>query len=126
MEKGLISLRADSENHCSGKGQTDFICGECGEEFTKPLLAKIFSQGPAQAYYACPCCLTKVTESKGRKSEKSEEVPTSVNVAKNDPARSEENENCNHFFGYLNKRPKETPIPEDCLTCEKMIECMIH
>jgi hypothetical protein len=31
---------------------------------------------------------------------------------------------CGQYFGYLNKRPKGTPIPETCLTCEKMVECM--
>ena len=32
---------------------------------------------------------------------------------------------CAHHFGYLKKRPKDTPIPEACLTCKKMIQCLI-
>jgi hypothetical protein len=31
---------------------------------------------------------------------------------------------CDHFFGFLNKRTKGTPVPEHCLTCEKMVECL--
>jgi hypothetical protein len=31
---------------------------------------------------------------------------------------------CGHFFGYLNKRQKGTPIPEPCLVCTKMVECL--
>ena len=31
---------------------------------------------------------------------------------------------CAHHLGYLKRRPKNTPIPEECLTCSKMIECM--
>ncbi|MGQ9545081.1 MAG: hypothetical protein ACUVQX_04775, partial [Candidatus Bathycorpusculaceae bacterium] len=31
---------------------------------------------------------------------------------------------CKHFLGYLRKRPKDSPIPDECLVCEKMIECL--
>lgn len=31
---------------------------------------------------------------------------------------------CAHYLGYLKKRGKSTPIPEECLTCSKMIDCM--
>jgi hypothetical protein len=30
---------------------------------------------------------------------------------------------CNHSLGYLHQRPKSQPIPGDCLTCEKLIQC---
>jgi hypothetical protein len=41
------------------------------------------------------------------------------------PSTSTEPEGkCNHFFGFLNKRTKGTPIPEHCLTCDKMVECL--
>jgi hypothetical protein len=33
---------------------------------------------------------------------------------------------CGHFPGYLGKRSKDMPIPEECLTCSKMIECMVR
>jgi hypothetical protein len=26
----------------------------------------------------------------------------------------------------LRIRPKNTPIPEECLTCDKMVDCMLH
>lgn len=31
---------------------------------------------------------------------------------------------CRNHFGFLNQRPKGSDVPEECLTCEKMIECM--
>jgi hypothetical protein len=31
---------------------------------------------------------------------------------------------CSHFFGYLNKRQKGAPIPEQCLICAKMLDCL--
>jgi hypothetical protein len=33
---------------------------------------------------------------------------------------------CEHFFGYLNKHQKNMPFPDECLTCPKMVECMLH
>ncbi len=32
---------------------------------------------------------------------------------------------CPHHFGYLANRPKDDPIPEECLTCSKIMECML-
>ena len=32
---------------------------------------------------------------------------------------------CPENFGYLAKRPKESPIPQVCLSCPKMVDCML-
>ncbi len=32
---------------------------------------------------------------------------------------------CPHHFGYLAKRPKNVPIPQECLTCSKTVDCML-
>ena len=29
-----------------------------------------------------------------------------------------------YYFGFLNKHPKGIAIPEACLTCEKMLDCL--
>jgi hypothetical protein len=34
-----------------------------------------------------------------------------------------QNSDCNHTLGYLHQRPKSQPIPGECLTCEKLIQC---
>jgi len=31
---------------------------------------------------------------------------------------------CPHYFGYLWEHPKNTPIPNECLTCIKIMECL--
>ena len=33
---------------------------------------------------------------------------------------------CLHFFGYLRNMPKNTLIPDECLGCTKMVECLYH
>jgi len=120
MERNLNSWKADSENH------PDFRCGECGEEFHEPLLAKISSSGLTQTYYACPRCLTKVPENRAQKNEQNENHAISFKDLNKPSSKLEGTADCEHFFGYLGRRPKDTSIPEDCLTCEKMIECMVH
>ncbi|MDH5691084.1 MAG: hypothetical protein OEY81_06630 [Candidatus Bathyarchaeota archaeon] len=32
---------------------------------------------------------------------------------------------CPEAFGYLANRPKDTPIPQECLVCPKMVDCML-
>jgi hypothetical protein len=39
-------------------------------------------------------------------------------------ARLENDVKCQHFLGYLKRRPKDTPIPDECLTCGRMVECL--
>jgi len=31
---------------------------------------------------------------------------------------------CPHKFGYLHKLPKNTPIPDECFGCSKIVECL--
>ncbi len=50
------------------------------------------------------------------------EVPESVveRVAENKPV---EEIDCLHDFGYLKSLPKGKPIPDECLSCRKIVEC---
>jgi DNA-directed RNA polymerase subunit RPC12/RpoP len=124
MERNIPSWKlGNDERHDDDQSHEDTKCGECGEEYRTPLVAKLTSQGIVETYYACPRCLTKVPESR---QQKSEESPVSLSKMMKGSEKHEEKAGCGHFFGYLGKRPKDTAIPEDCLTCEKMIECMMH
>jgi len=33
---------------------------------------------------------------------------------------------CPHFFGYVRSLPKNTPIPDECLGCAWIVECLTH
>jgi len=124
VERTVGQLRSEAEHVHYGQDGEDCKCQECGKEFETPLLAQISSRGYVQqTYYACPRCLTKVPESRKQRTERSE-TSTSFKEARS-PPKAEENAGCQHFFGYLKQRPKDTSIPEDCLVCDKMIECMV-
>lgn len=49
-----------------------------------------------------------------------ESIDISVAENKSKPA------GCGHYSGYLKTRPKNTSIPDECLTCSEMINCMMH
>jgi|YelNatPaOPRAMG01_1025707.scaffolds.fasta_scaffold39169_2 DNA-directed RNA polymerase subunit RPC12/RpoP len=123
MEKATSLMKTSIDSYQLEGKLAYFKCKRCGEEFQKPLLATVSSAANAQKYFACPRCLTKfdiVKESKTE--EKREAQPAAKERAK--AASKLEEARCSHFLGYLKKRPKNTPIPDDCLTCDKMIECL--
>ena len=129
MGKTMFSLRSDDVGHSFEESQACSKCEACGEEFEKPVLATVSSGNIVKEYYACPRCLSKVGDVESLESieEKAEiedqplekEVKIELDVSK-------EGATCSHELGYLKKRPKNTPIPEECLTCDKMIECLAY
>jgi hypothetical protein len=87
-------------------------------------------------YHACPKCLTKIRDADKASSRMqnivlppkpvvAEETPTSIEapVAFVEKDVKETIEGCLHHLGYLKQRPKNSPIPDECLTCIKMIDC---
>ena len=123
MERSQIVLKWDSQNQ-DEENQASFRCSECDEIFSKPILATLSSRGQVQTYYACPRCLTKVAEKRSSKSER--ETSPLIEKVKKATAIEESGVKCMHFPGYLKKRPKNSPIPDECLICGKMVECLVH
>lgn len=123
----MNSLKPERENYFFTGNQTGTRCVGCKETFQKPILATISSSGSVQTYYACPNCLSKVTSMKSHKSEESKETLISEkDFKKAVKTKHEDTVECKHSLGYLKNRPKDTPIPDECLTCEKMIECLLR
>ena len=53
------------------------------------------------------------------------EVKSSVNE-ENAAAREERFfSGCLHHFGYLSSRPKDSPIPQECIICQRLGDCMV-
>jgi hypothetical protein len=88
-----------------------------------------------ETYYACPFCFSRL---------EADEVPDhlecvhghhgltaspSVDVLQSSSERNVGKTealtvNCAHGYGYLNKRPKDAAIPDECLTCPRILQCM--
>jgi DNA-directed RNA polymerase subunit RPC12/RpoP len=127
MEKSLSSLKVEDENYSFRENQISFKCNECNGAFQKPILATVSSSGSVETYYACPRCLSKISDVKQHKCEGSKETSVSMDkIKKVAVAKHEDDVKCTHFLGYLKKRSKDAPFPDECLTCDKMIECMAY
>lgn len=48
----------------------------------------------------------------------------SVETEKPEFSRNNQSSGCPHRFGYLKEHPKHTPIPNECLICTKIMECL--
>jgi len=131
MERNLSSLKFDSDTQTLIETHENSKCNTCGEEFEQPLYTVISSGYITEEYYACPRCLSKVGGVERRKTVEAEETDeeddqsgeTEVEIKME---KMEETVACPHYLGYLKKRQKNAPIPEGCLTCDKMIDCMSY
>jgi DNA-directed RNA polymerase subunit RPC12/RpoP len=130
MERNVAALKFEFDRDVLSTAHGDSRCGTCGEEFENPLLAMVFADSLVEEYYACPKCLSKVASIREKNVKVSEIDEVEVEGAVEEPAalkfESYEGEaaGCVYHLGYLKNRPKNTPIPEECLTCSKMIDCM--
>lgn len=96
---------------------------KCGKFFSKPIELTVRTEGSHEAYYACPHCFSRVSVSDNLKKGLSEApqgalIDASKDIRKNDAV------NCTRFVGYLKTRPRDSPIPDECLTCSRILECM--
>ncbi|NIR87154.1 hypothetical protein GWO13_06090 [Candidatus Bathyarchaeota archaeon] len=41
-----------------------------------------------------------------------------------DDYKKDKSVGCTHFLGYLKTRPKKSSIPDECLTCNRMLKCI--
>ena len=111
------------------------------------------STTPAEEYPACPYCFTKLTEdAENDESLPEESTPTPIvhsslervldaisaqpqrekeektqekATAKTPEAEAEGLSGCSYNFGYLANRPRDAPIPQECLTCQRIVDCML-
>jgi DNA-directed RNA polymerase subunit RPC12/RpoP len=132
MERNISSLKFGIESPALSTTQARSRCNTCGEEFETPLLAMISSGFQLEEYYACPKCLSKVGNVERQDNievdepETEEEETLKMEVEETMEDTMKENVACAHNLGYLKRRPKDTPIPEECLTCTKMMDCISH
>jgi DNA-directed RNA polymerase subunit RPC12/RpoP len=124
MRKSYAETGTDEENDISNNAEAGFTCDTCGEEYHKPLLATVHSSEGSQRYYACPRCMVKVAELRTEETEEKREKRTPINDSETLRTAPKGSSDCGHFLGYLAKRPRDASIPDECLTCDKMIDCL--
>ena len=113
----------DSNPVKSEEQATVYSCVKCGKSFSELVELTVRAEGSLETYHACPHCFSRI--SLPHNSEKGlHKVPLNVlgdaskHIEKNRPV------GCAHFLGYLKNRPEGSPIPEECLTCVSVVQCM--
>jgi len=89
----------------------------------KPVETSIISsKPPAQMTQAKPSIPTpapaRIEPREIPKQNKTAPPPAKAELA---PTRKD----CIHFYGYLHSLPKNTPIPDECFGCVKIVDCLI-
>jgi len=94
---------------------------KAGPRFWKKVKALIPSSNGSQKEKR-----QKIEEPQAEPAGKKEEKATKEEP-KIEPSAKKENgsSGCPQSFGYLANRPPETPIPQECLVCPKMVDCML-
>lgn len=85
-----------------------------------------------EPYLACPHCLTDITIQPDPSAAKTKPVLSaevlktaegSVGEEKNAPQPTKTG--CTHHFGYLSERSSKEEIPEECMACAEIVNCML-
>ena len=103
----------------------DFTCEECGKMYEKAILANVISAGQTQEYYACPRCMAKVPETP-KTNKEPQPLTETFKAKKTKTTEKDAVAGCAHYFGYLRKREKGMSFPDECLTCGKMVDCLMQ
>lgn len=118
------------------------VCGyeRCGKSFASPLRLTDLSHKPrSETYNACPYCFSRMDECDHdvtselrliKKSEYDEEADESPRKSVKSAVQKELSKEtaevqCPHQMGYLRTRSKDQAVPDTCLTCPKILQCMI-
>jgi hypothetical protein len=103
---------------------------QCGRSFEHPLQLTVLSRDPVKTYPACPYCMSKIeTEEENQQPAKQAPIALKIKTVLQKEKEHQETKDqseikCQHGFGYLKNRPKGTSIPDGCLVCQKMIQCL--
>lgn len=107
---------------------------DCKRSFENLIVVKDNSKSPAELFYACPYCLTKLDPTATEVLQKQEmpffkvepnKIETPSPKTESTPTNNENPENCPYYFGYLSLHYKDSLIPQQCLTCTKMLDCTL-
>ena len=148
--KGWLTENSNESN------ESFYLCPnqECRKIFQKPIVLTDLSQTAPRLYSACPHCgfdLEMASPSAvGKKTKMTSRIPRSpeesvvaiktskpetsiepMEISEKPKAASPEPlqarpPKCSHFFGYLRKIPRSTQMPDECLSCPKMVECFSY
>ncbi len=112
---------------------------KCGRAFSATLRTEDLSFDPPHLYDACPYCLTEIsTESNPSIKEEQPSSTESLEEAKGleeveevteheEPKQPQSTQpsGCVRGIGFLSTRSSKEPIPDECMVCANIVQCML-
>ena len=127
---------------------------KCHRKIEEPILLNNLSTTPAEQYCACPHCFIKLDEDAENREDVTEESTSGsplhpslekvLDVISTQPQKEKEEEKkkeeppvkspqkkekgpsrCAGYIGYLATLPKNKPMPQECLICPKVLDCVM-
>ena len=95
---------------------------ECKKVFSKALIA--INQQNSKPYKACPYCLTEITIAEAE-SNSPETLSETERGEEKSAVVQEKTVICKHHLGYLKERELKQQMPEECILCTEVIDCML-
>jgi len=80
---------------------------------------------PGRPYPACPYCFTRIGDppAESSKPQKHDEKRS----FKEKPSKDKDKpQNCRNHLGYLSERENKQQIPEECIVCTVILDCMLQ
>lgn len=125
----MSTITKKKENH-------GFTCPNpsCGRTFANPIKAENLAL-KSKVYDACPYCLTEITIETNLAIVEEKEIPKTSSkltvqkepiVYEGKQMESPSKVSCQYNFGYLSQRSTKEKIPEECMACEKIVQCMLQ
>jgi hypothetical protein len=97
----------------------------CGKVFDNPLKTLKIHQGLEEHYKACPYCLTEITITEMEGENPPEETLSEPIFSNYESSKKEEKDfTCAHYAGYMSEKEHRLQIPEECMVCKDVIDCM--
>lgn len=118
----------------------NFTCQNpsCGKVFNNPLKAEVVGSDREGSYDACPYCLAEIAignevptvadekDDLRLKIGKLERTLPKIQPVGGKPVdKATKAAGCPHHLGYLSERAAKENIPEQCITCECIVQCML-
>ena len=103
----------------------------CGKTFPVPIKVLDLQAKNPEPYVACPHCLGRilsdlVSEVHEPAIDAPEDADSRQEAVNSFAQRVEEPAaECAHHFGYLSERSSKEKIPEECMVCGKIVDCML-
>jgi len=106
----------------------------CKKNFNAPLKTINLQQTPPDPYFSCPHCLTEaepieelqriVADAEEDSLEESQQETSQIEPEEK-PKINDTAAVCHYHRGYLSERTGKEGIPDDCLVCGEILDCML-